>query len=66
MEQKVNFEEALAKLEKIVSDLESGKVSLDDSLLLFEQGIQLIKLCDTKLKNVESKIAEIMNKTEIL
>lgn len=64
MEKKIKFEEALARLEKIVSDLESGNTSLDDSLTLFEEGIQLIKLCDTKLKNVEEKISEIINKPE--
>ena len=64
MEKKIKFEEALARLDKIVSDLESGNTSLDDSLTLFEEGIQLIKLCDTKLKNVEEKISEIINKPE--
>ena len=58
MKSEINFEKALSKLEQIVSELEAGKVSLDDSITLFEEGIQLIKKCDLKLKEVESRIEE--------
>ncbi len=52
-----NFEEALARLEQIVTLLENGKSSLDDSLIAFEEGIALVKYCNEKLERAEQKIS---------
>ena len=52
----MSFEEALARLEVIVKGLDGGDVPLDKSLELFEEGVSLVKLCNTKLENVERKI----------
>lgn len=52
----VNFEVSLKDLEKIVRELESGEVSLDDSLKKFEQGIELYKKCRLTLEGAEKKI----------
>lgn len=60
MEQKFSFEEAMKRLEEIVLALESGKVSLDDSLTLYEEGIQLVKSCENKLKEVETKAVKLI------
>ena len=49
----ITFEEALSRLEEIVSQLESGKTSLEDSLRLFEEGIGLSRQCHEKLKEVQ-------------
>ena len=57
------FEDALEKLEKIVTQLEEGEVSLDNSLKIFEEGIQLSRLCAKKLEEAEKKI-EILTKTK--
>ena len=57
------FEDALGKLEKIVTQLEEGEVSLDNSLKIFEEGIQLSRLCAKKLEEAEKKI-EILTKTK--
>ena len=60
MEKELTFEKAMKRLEEIVSNLESGSVSLDDSLKLFEEGIKLSKFCETELKNIENKAAKIL------
>lgn len=57
----LKFEEALKKLESIVDGLEHGKVSLEDSLKKYEEGIRLAKYCSQKLKEAEKKI-EILTK----
>ena len=56
----MKFEEALKKLEKIVSDMETGEISLDKSILKFEEGMKLVKFCGGKLEEVEKKIEMVM------
>ena len=56
MNKNIKFEEAIEKLDSIVSKLESGSVSLDESLSLFEEGVGLIKLCNEKLESAEQKV----------
>jgi exodeoxyribonuclease VII small subunit len=51
-----HFENSLKELEKIVRELESGDINLDESLKKFEQGIQLYKNCRVTLENAEKKI----------
>jgi len=60
---KERFEDALNKLEKIVSQLEEGDVSLEESLKLFEEGIRLSRLCNQKLEEAEKRV-EILLKGE--
>lgn len=57
MEKNINFETALKKLEEIVSKLEEGNLPLEQSLLLFQQGIELSKLCTQKLSGISDKIS---------
>jgi exodeoxyribonuclease VII small subunit len=54
--EKQKFEGALEELEKVVERLESGELSLEDSLAAFEEGIRLVKFCNQKLTEVEKKI----------
>ena len=54
--EKKKFEEALEDLEKIVERLESGDLSLEESLTAFEEGVRLVKFCNRKLTEVEKKI----------
>jgi exodeoxyribonuclease VII small subunit len=54
--EKRKFEEALEELEKVVERLESGELSLEDSLAAFEDGVRLVKFCNQKLTEVEKKI----------
>ena len=46
-----DFEKALTKLEEIVDKLENEEMSLDESLKIFEEGINLYRLCDRNLMN---------------
>lgn len=57
----MNFEEALLELEGIVEKLETGQLSLDESLQLFEKGIQLVRECDIKLKNADMKVGKLID-----
>lgn len=54
--EKLPFDEALRRLEGIVAQLESGNLSLEDSILAFEEGMRLNKLCAGKLAEAEKKI----------
>ena len=58
------FEEALAELESVVEQLESGELSLDESLKSFEQGVRLVKFCNEKLGEVEKKIELLVKDKE--
>ncbi len=51
-----NFEEAMARLEEIVRALESDKTPLDGSLALFEEGISLVKRCNSLLDDASDRI----------
>ena len=52
----MNYEEAVKELEKILSQLESGELNLDDSIKLFEKSVELTKLCFEKIKTTEGKV----------
>ena len=56
----MTFEAALKRLEEVVADLESGRLSLEESLQRFEEGMRLSKLCQQKLKGVELKIEKLV------
>ncbi|MBE6531748.1 MAG: exodeoxyribonuclease VII small subunit [Ruminococcaceae bacterium] len=57
--EELSFEEAIKRLEKIASELEGDKLSLEDSLKLYEEGIRLIRYCNTMLEGAERKIKMI-------
>jgi exodeoxyribonuclease VII small subunit len=50
------FEVALQELAELVEQLESGDLSLEDSLAAFEKGVGLVKYCNEKLSEVEKKV----------
>lgn len=60
MEQEISFEEAMNKLEQIVSQLEAGDVPLEQAIELFQTGMQLSQICGSKLTEVERKIEMIV------
>ncbi len=58
----VNFEKALAELEKLVEEMEQGKLSLEESLKRFEKGIALTSDCQDALQKAELKVQELIEK----
>jgi exodeoxyribonuclease VII small subunit len=63
-EQGQKFEAALAELEAVVEQLESGELSLEDSLAAFEKGVGLVRFCNQKLNDVEKKIEILVRDRE--
>lgn len=59
---KSNFEDSMEELEKIVVELESGKLNLDESINKFEQGIKISKDCNKILEDAEKKITILLEK----
>lgn len=63
-ETKPTFEEALAQLEKIVAEVEQGKIPLEESITRYEQGMKLIGYCRAILDSAEKRIETIGKKEE--
>ncbi|OGL39576.1 MAG: exodeoxyribonuclease VII small subunit [Candidatus Schekmanbacteria bacterium RIFCSPHIGHO2_02_FULL_38_11] len=63
MGNEIKFEDAFGKLEIIVKKLEEGNLNLEESMRLFEEGINLSKVCASKLEEAEKKV-EILIKGE--
>ncbi len=59
---KFDFEESLASLESLVSAMEDGELSLEESLKAFEQGIKLTRECQSALKQAEQKVQMLVEK----
>ena len=51
-----NFERAMERLEAIVEQMESGKLPLEDLIVRYEEGMNLVKVCQERLANAEHKI----------
>ena len=60
---KVKFEEKLARLEKIVDEMESGDLTLDESLAKYEEGVNALKKCYEMLRDAEKRV-EVLLKGE--
>ncbi len=54
--EKLKFEDAIKQLEDIAKELESGELTLDESVAKFEEGIKLSKKCSSMLEQAEKKI----------
>ena len=57
---KLSFEEAMSQLEHIVDALDSGDVSLEKSIDIYEQGAALQRHCEDKLKQAEMRVQKIV------
>ena len=53
------FEEAMARLEAIVTELEKGEAPLEEAMALFEEGTALMKQCSAALDRAEQKVAKL-------
>ena len=63
---KKSFEESLAKLEEITAELESGELSLEDSLKRFDEGVKLAEFCNRKLDEAQKKVNILLKKGDEL
>jgi len=52
----VGFESAMAELEKIVADMEAGKLSLEDSLAAYKRGAELLSFCRARLDDAQQQV----------
>lgn len=59
-EKEKSFEVAIKELEKIIQDLESGDVNLDDSINKYIEAMKLIEYCEGKLNNANKTINKIV------
>jgi len=57
----LKFEDKINLLEQIVNELENDDVNLDESIEKYTKAMTLVKECDSELKNIEEKIAKIIN-----
>jgi len=55
-EQPASFEEAMAELEQLVSQMEDGSLSLEASIAAYKRGSELVKYCTSQLDKVESQV----------
>ena len=60
----MKFEQALERLEKIVEEMESAKLPLDEVLKCYEEGVNLAKFCTAKLEDAQKKIEILAQKTD--
>ena len=52
----LDFEQAMAKLESEVKKLESGNMTLEESIASFEEAVKLVKICNEKLENADRRV----------
>ena len=61
-----SFESAMEQLETLVSRMESGDLSLEESLKAFEQGVRLTRFCQDQLQKAELRVQELSSKGEFI
>lgn len=64
MEKKQTFEEKMKELETIITSLENGEFTLNESIEEYTKAMKLVRDCDAELKNVEERISKIVKETE--
>jgi len=62
--EKNNFEESIDRLEKLVDNMESGDASLEQNLAWFEEGMDLIKICQGHLTDAEQHVQRLIKKND--
>lgn len=61
---KFDFEKALKELDGIVRELETGELSLDESLARYEKGVKLSEQCQSKLDQAREKVKKLIKKQD--
>lgn len=62
--EKLTYEAAVSELEHVVKQLETGDITLDESLRLFQKGMSLSDICHRKLEAIEKKITQLVGPEE--
>lgn len=60
MQKEKKFEENMKELEEIINALETGAIDLDDSIAKYSRAMELVKICDEKLKNIETQVSKMV------
>lgn len=61
----VNFEDSLKQLEALVTGMEKGDLSLEDSLKAFEEGIQIVRHCQQALQAAEQRVTILQTSQDV-
>ncbi|MEW6038666.1 MAG: exodeoxyribonuclease VII small subunit [Pseudomonadota bacterium] len=61
----LSFEEALAELEQLVERMEQGNLPIEESLKLFERGIELTRTCQKALQDAEQKVQILLEENSL-
>ena len=64
MKKKLNFEDSLARLQKIIQEMEQNETPISKSLDLFEEGIELSEFCSNYLKKAEIKVKKLIREND--
>ena len=62
--EKIKFEDKIKELEEIINSLETGEIDLDESISKYTKAMNLIKECDTELKNVEKQVSKLVSENK--
>ncbi len=57
----LSFEDALAELERVVADMEAGRLSLEESLAAYRRGSELLQFCRTRLDDAQQQVSILEN-----
>ena len=60
----ISFEQAIEELQAIVTAMEAGNVSLDDSLGLYERGVELVRFCNQRLDEAQQRISLVQTASD--
>ena len=60
----ISFEQAIEELQAIVTAMEAGNVSLDDSLGLYERGVELVRFCNQRLEEAQQRISIVQTASD--
>ena len=61
MNKKIPFDDAMKRLEEIVSALEKNEIPLEESIALFDEGLRLAKQCEDQLTGFENKVQKLLD-----
>lgn len=58
-QQEYTYETAIARLEQVIGQLDAGDLPLESSITLFQDGLQMVKICQEKLQAAEGKLQQL-------